>query len=103
MPTGTMGWAITPPGGGSTPCSSTTGPTGSSNVATYTCSISSAVDGNYSATANYPGDSNYSPASGSDTVAPVYTSPTYVGVGTAQTWTSSTAKSVAYPSGAVER
>ncbi len=70
-PAGTMGWAITPPGGGSNSCSSTSGPTGSSNVATYTCSISSAVNGTYSATANYPGDSNYSAASGSDTTATV--------------------------------
>ena len=99
-PTGAMGWAITPPGGGSTPCSSTTGPTGSSNVATYTCSISSAADGNYSATANYPGDSTYSPASGSDPTAPVYTFPTFVGVGAATTWITTAAKSVAYPSGA---
>ena len=98
-PTGTMGWAITPPGGGSTSCSSTTGPTGASNVATYTCSINSAIDGTYSATANYPGDSNYTSASGSDT-ATVYTPPTYVGVGAATTWTTNTAKSVAYPSGA---
>ena len=101
-PTGAMGWAITPPGGGSTPCSSSTGPTGSSNVATYTCSISSAADGNYSATANYPGDSTYAAASGSDPTAQAYTSPTFDGVGTATTWTTTgSAKAVAYPSAAV--
>jgi hypothetical protein len=61
-PTGTLTWAVTAPGGGAVPCSSTAGPTGASNVATYTCSISSAVAGAYSATANYPGDSNYSSA-----------------------------------------
>ena len=44
--------------------------------------------------------SNYTSASGSDTTATVHTLPTYVSVGAAQTWTTSAAKAVAYPSGA---
>ena len=52
-------------------CSSTAGPTGASNVATYTCTIVGAVAGTYSATATYPGDSNYSSASGTDSSATV--------------------------------
>jgi hypothetical protein len=74
-PTGTLTWAVTPPGGGSVACSSSTGPTGSSNVATYTCSIAGAVAGTYSATASYAGDPNYNAASGSDTSAVVSTPP----------------------------
>lgn len=58
---------MTKPGGDSVPCSSQTGPAGASNVATYTCSITGAIAGTYSATATYPGDPNYGSASGSDT------------------------------------
>jgi hypothetical protein len=70
-PAGSLTWTVTPLGGGSVPCSSTTGPTGASNVATYTCSVTGAVAGTYSATAAYPGDSNYNSALGSDTTASV--------------------------------
>ena len=70
-PTGTVSWTVTDPSGVSVPCSSTSGPTGSGSVATYTCSIPSAVAGTYSATADYPGDSNYGPASGTDDTADV--------------------------------
>jgi hypothetical protein len=44
---------------------------GASNVATYTCSITGTVAGTYSATAAYPGDSNYNSASGSNSTASV--------------------------------
>jgi Bacterial Ig-like domain (group 3) len=70
-PTGTVTWAVTDPVGVSVPCSSTSGPAGSGSVATYTCSIASAVAGTYSATADYPGDSNYGSASGTDDTADV--------------------------------
>ena len=70
-PTGAVSWTVTDPSGVSVPCSSTSGPTGSGSVATYTCSISSAVAGTYSATADYPGDSNYGSASGTDDTADV--------------------------------
>ncbi len=70
-PTGVLGWAIS---GGAAACTSSTGPTGASNVATYTCSITNARASNtYSATATYPGDSKYPPASGSDIGATVGT------------------------------
>ncbi len=62
-PSGTVTWTLTGP---VTSCASTTGPTGSSNVATYTCVITASKAGNYSATAGYPGDSNYGSNSGSD-------------------------------------
>jgi hypothetical protein len=74
-PTGSATWAVTPPEGGSVPCTSTTGPSGSSNVATYTCSIAGAVAGPYAATATYAGDSYYTSASGSDTSAVVTATP----------------------------
>jgi len=70
-PTGPMSWAVTDPSGASVPCSSTSGPAGSGDVTTYTCSIASAVAGTYTATAGYQGDSNYSPASGTDDTAHV--------------------------------
>lgn len=72
-PTGTVSWTVTDSSGVSVPCSSTSGPTGSGSVATYTCSIASAVAGTYSATADYPGDSNYGSASGTDDTADVVT------------------------------
>ena len=62
---------MTDPNGNAIACSSTAGPTGASNVATYTCTIVGAVAGTYSATATYPGDSNYSSASGTDSSATV--------------------------------
>ena len=70
-PTGTLTWTVTAPGGATVPCSATTGPSGFSNVATYTCSIASAVAGTYSATAAYPGDTTYSSTSGTDSSAVV--------------------------------
>jgi hypothetical protein len=55
-PSGTLTWTLTGP---VTTCASTTGPTGASNVATYTCVITVSKAGTYSATAAYPGDTNY--------------------------------------------
>ena len=57
---GTPSWTITGPTAGYT-CSVSNGltPTGSSNVATYTCSFYSSSAGIYSASFVYPGDSNY--------------------------------------------
>jgi len=51
-------WAITGVSGVTT-CGSTTGPTGSSNVATFTCSVIAKYVGNYGATFTLPSDSNY--------------------------------------------
>ncbi len=70
-PTGTAMWTVTGPGGATKSCPSPTGPTGSSNVVTYTCSISGALAGSYTAKAAYPGDSNYTSASGTDSTANV--------------------------------
>jgi hypothetical protein len=68
-PTGVLAWTIT---GGAAACSSTTGPSGASNVATYTCSITGVIAANtYSATAAYPGDATYFGVSGSDSGATV--------------------------------
>jgi hypothetical protein len=63
-PTGTMGWSVKPPTGTAGSCPSAAGPTGSANVATYTCTISNASVGTYSATATYPGDGNYAAVPG---------------------------------------
>ncbi len=66
-PTRALIWTLTGP---VTSCASTTGPTGSSNFATYTCVITTAsgAAGTYSATAAYPGDGNYySTGSNTDT------------------------------------
>jgi len=51
-------WAITGVPG-LTSCSSTTGPTAASNVATYTCSVVASLAGNYTATFTFTGDSAY--------------------------------------------
>ena len=68
-PTGSMNWTITAPSQLAVPCSSSSGPTGSSNVATYTCSITGASHGLYTAAAGYPGDGHYEPATGFDSSA----------------------------------
>jgi len=51
-------WAITGVPG-VTSCSATTGPAGSSNVSTYTCSVVASLAGTYGATFTYPGDTSY--------------------------------------------
>ncbi len=57
-PTGTMAWT-------GVTCSTKTGPTGASNVATYTCVINGAsTTTTYTATATYPGDANYNTKAG---------------------------------------
>jgi hypothetical protein len=56
-PTGTLTWAVS---GSALSCNSTTGPTGASNVATYTCAITGTNPSkSYNVTATYPGDANY--------------------------------------------
>ncbi len=61
-PSGTPTWAITGVTG-VTACNSTTGPTGSSNVATYTCSVNVSKVGTYGANFTYSGDNNYNQTS----------------------------------------
>jgi YVTN family beta-propeller protein len=78
-PTGDLTWNITDPNGDPVSCDATTGPSGSANTATYTCSINSVLGGSYVATGDYPGDSKYPPGSATDTAdvdcaAPVITS-----------------------------
>jgi surface protein len=67
-PTGVPTWTI---GGvtGITSCTSTTLPTGGSNIATYTCTVIASKAGTYSATFTYPSDTNY------NSVAPTSSSP----------------------------
>jgi len=64
-------WAITGVGGVTT-CTSTTGPSQSSNVSTYTCSVTASVAGTYGANFIFTGDTSYNPvisnASSSTTV-----------------------------------
>ncbi|HJS96285.1 MAG TPA: hypothetical protein VJ741_18615 [Solirubrobacteraceae bacterium] len=73
-PTGTadaVAWTVTGPKGTAVPCASITGPAAAGEVATYTCTIAGAHAGGYTATAAYPGDENYSAASGTDDSADV--------------------------------
>ena len=57
-PTGTLNWSISGTGG-STSCISSTGPTASGNVATYSCTIQTNNVGTYISQATYVGDTNY--------------------------------------------
>ncbi len=57
-PTGNLTWAVTDPNHSPVSCGSTTGPTGSGDSATYTCSISGVQTGDYTATGNYAGDTS---------------------------------------------
>jgi FecR protein len=70
-PTGALTWSMTDPKGNPVSCGSTTGPSGSGSTATYTCSVSGVQAGNYTATANYSGDSNYASASSQPDVATI--------------------------------
>ncbi len=75
-PSGAVTWTLTGP---VTSCASTTGPSGTTNVATYTCVIAASGAGSYSATAAYAADSNYSAVTSSaDTFAVAKTTPTNV-------------------------
>ena len=73
IPTGTLTWTVTDPLGHAVTCpdSTTLDATGKG-----TCTIADALAGTYSATANYGGDTNYSPSMGLDTTAIVKTMPT---------------------------
>ncbi len=67
-PTGTANWSIAGVSGIS--CDSTTGPTGTGNSVTYTCSVTASSAGIYIPLFSFNGDSNYlatSPTSGSTT------------------------------------
>ncbi|MGD1012752.1 MAG: Ig-like domain repeat protein, partial [Acidimicrobiales bacterium] len=64
-PTGTVGWSLTGPG--SPECENST----LSSVGQATCTIIGVLTGDYSATATYSGDGNYTGASGSDSTASV--------------------------------
>ena len=57
-PAGVGTWSVTGVPG-ITACTSTGGPTGSTNVATYTCSINATLAGTYGATFTFAADSNY--------------------------------------------
>ena len=63
-PTGTVTWTITPPSGAAPPCAlSTLDGTGSG-----TCTIANALQGTYTVSAAYGGDTTYTPANGSTSV-----------------------------------
>ena len=64
-PTGTVTWTLTGPG------SPTCAASKLSSEGIATCTVSDAQAGTYTATADYSGDSNYGPASGSDDTADV--------------------------------
>ena len=65
-PKGPVTWNVTNPQ--TVPCTTTTGPIISSNVATYTCTITHAIAATYTATAVFSGDKNYAASSGVDQV-----------------------------------
>jgi hypothetical protein len=66
-PYGSVSWDVLG-SSGSNVCSSTTGPTGTSSIAIYTCSIAAIINDTYTATAKFNGDANYAPNSGTDQV-----------------------------------
>lgn len=71
-PTSTGTWTITTAPAGITTCTSFTGPSRASNIATYTCSVLATLAGTYSAVFNFVGDSTYNPvASTSSGISPV--------------------------------
>ena len=63
-PSGAVTWTLTGPVAS---CASTTGPTGTTNVATYTCVITASGAGSYSAKASVATDANYTAAGPSNT------------------------------------
>ncbi len=68
-PTGTLNWTVTDPNSNPVTCSSSTTTLDSNGQAT--CTITNALGGTYTATANYGGDTNYTASSGSDNTATV--------------------------------
>ncbi len=66
-PTGALTWTVTDPVGHAVTCADST----LDGAGQATCTIAGAIAGTYSATANYVGDTNYDPSSGSDTTATV--------------------------------
>ncbi len=66
-PTGTVGWNVSDPDGGSPTCPDSTVSSGG----TATCEIDGALAGTYSVTATYSGDDTYTGSLGSDTTANV--------------------------------
>lgn len=71
-PKGSVAWTVSTATGTAVACSSTTGPTGSSNSVVYTCSVAGAVAGVYTAAAAFPGTTGfYGPSTGFDNSATV--------------------------------
>ena len=68
-PTGDVTWSVTDPNNNSVLCASGTTTLDGSGEAT--CSITDAIAGTYSATADYSGDTTYAGSTGSDTTATV--------------------------------
>ncbi len=61
-PGGVMAWTVTNPQGASVPCTTTTAaltPSDPTIATAYSCTFPTAIAGNYSAQANFPGDLNY--------------------------------------------
>lgn len=58
-PTGAVDWNVFDPSSNAAACTTTTGPTASGNVSTYTCTISGPVAGTWRATAAFEGDAQY--------------------------------------------
>jgi hypothetical protein len=83
-PTGTVSWTVTGPG------SPTCAPSALDDTGAATCTLHNVMAGNYSATADYGGDTNYHASSGQDAAA-------HVGVGSQViTFTSSAPSAAVY-------
>ena len=75
-PTGTVAWTVTNPKGQAVSCApSTLGGNGKG-----TCTVTDAIAGTYSATADYSGDTNYGTSSGQDTTASITKAPSATAV-----------------------
>ena len=75
-PTGTVAWTVTDPNGAEVACP----PSTLDGSGDGTCTVTNAIAGTYSASADYSGDTNYETSTGQDTTASVAKAPSSIAV-----------------------